>query len=159
MFKKLLGRDKETELDNNNKNNKELVEFISTIGLAEMRSLLLGQIEKFKVDEETIVEILKRLTYQDEKTNKRFIESSDDDSKLKKTFEMVITIGNSKKMSVEAVELIEKFINMYKDLIEGYDKRNKQIYMHKLTKAIELSIAMVEQISSYINKMAVINED
>jgi len=34
---------------------------------------------------------------------------------------------------------------MYTDLIDGFDTRNKQIYMHKLTKAIELSINTVEQ--------------
>ncbi|MBU0632905.1 hypothetical protein KKA17_09680 [bacterium] len=153
MFTKLLGKDKAASAENV---NDQLVEYISKIGITEMRSLLLGQIDRFKVDENTIVEILRRLTYQD--GDKRFLESSDNDIKLKKAFDVVITAANSKKMSVEAVELIEKFINMYKDLIEAYDTRNKQIYMHKLTKAIELSIAMVEQISSYINKMAVIND-
>ena len=156
MFEKLFGSSgKESKEEESG--NKELTEYISKIGLSEMRTLLLGRNERFVVDESTIVEVLKRLTHEDEKSKKRFIESSDNDIRIKKAFDTVITAASSKKMSVEAVELIEKFINMYKDLIEDYDKRNKQIYMHKLKKAIELSIEMVEQISGYINKMAVIN--
>ena len=122
-----------------------------------MRSLLVGQNERVEVDESVVIEVLKRLSSQDEKTKKRFIESDDNDIKLKKAFETVITAASSKKMSVEAVELIEKFITMYKDLIEDYDTRNKQIYMYRLNKAIELAIRTIEQIASYINKMAVID--
>ena len=104
-----------------------------------------------------IIEILKKITQEDEKTNKKFLESSDSDIKLKKAFDTVITAAGSKKMTIESIELIQKFILMYKDLIESFDTRNKQIYMHKLTKAIELSINTVEQLTTYMNKMAVIN--
>lgn len=153
MLNKLFGKKEDVDLENK---HSELAEHISKMGMAELRSLLLGQIERFKVDENTIIEILKRLTHEEHE--KRFIEKDDNDIKLRKAFELVITAANSKKMSVEAVELIQKFITMYKDIIEDYDTRNQQIYMHKLTKAIELSIAMVEQISGFINKMAVIKE-
>lgn len=140
-----------------NSDNKQLTEYISTMGISDMRSLLVGQNERVEVDESVVIEVLKRLSSQDEKTKKRFIESDDNDIKLKKAFETVITAASSKKMSVEAVELIEKFITMYKDLIEDYDTRNKQIYMYRLNKAIELAIRTIEQIASYINKMAVID--
>lgn len=153
MFNKLLGKSEKT----GENNQKALQEHLSKIGISDMRTLLLGQIEKFPVDEVLIVEVLKKMTYQDEKTGKRFLEESDNDMKLKRAFDTIITAASNKKISVEAVELIQKFILMYTDLIEGYDKRNKQIYMHKLTKAIELSISMVEQLTAYMNKMAVIN--
>lgn len=156
MFGKLFKKKKESNLEHE---DKQLTEYISKIGITEMKTLLLGQIDRFKVDEEMIVEVMKKLTYQDEKTNKRFLESDDNDIKLKKAFDTVITAANSKKISVAAVELIEKFIIMYRDLIESYDKRNKQIYMHKLTNAIKQSISFVEKITKYISQMAVINKD
>ena len=153
MFKKLLGKS-----ENKSENGlKELQEYLSKIGISEMRTLLLGQVEKFPVDENMIIEILKKITHEDEKTNKRFLENNDTDIKLKKAFDTVITAASSKKVTVEAIELIQKFILMYKDLIESFDTRNKQIYMHKLTKATELSINTVEQLTAYMNKMAVIN--
>ena len=104
-----------------------------------------------------IVEILKKMTHEDAKTEKKFLESSDNDIKLKKAFDTVITAANHKKITIEAIELIQKFIQMYKDIREEFDKRNKQIYMHKLTKAIEGSLEIVAQITAYANKMAVIN--
>ena len=153
MFNKLLGKSEKTS-DNS---TKEFQEYLSKIGVSDMRILLLGQVDRFPVNEEMIVEILKKMTYKDEKTGKRFLDSSDADVKLKKAFDTVITASSSKKMSVEAIELIQKFILMYTDLIESFDKRNKQIYMHKLTKAIELSIDMVEQLTAYMNKLSVIH--
>ncbi len=153
MFGKLLKKSEKTS----GNSSKEFHEYLYSIGVSDMRNLLLGQIIKFPVDEEMIIEILKRMTHTDEKTNKRFLESSDADIKLKKAFDTIITAASSKKMSVEAIELIQKFILMYTDLIDGFDTRNKQIYMHKLTKAIELSINTVEQLTAYLNKMAVIN--
>ena len=153
MFKKLLGKS-----ENKSENGlKELQEYLSKIGISEMRTLLLGQVEKFPVDENMIIEILKKITHEDEKTNKRFLENNDTDIKLKKAFDTVITAASSKKVTVEAIELMQKFVLMYKDLIESFDTRNKQIYMHKLTKATELSINTVEQLTAYMNKMAVIN--
>ncbi|WP_345992963.1 hypothetical protein [Sulfurimonas sp. HSL-1716] len=156
MLKKLLGKDKESISKND---SKQLAEYISKAGLTELRSLLLGQITRFKVDEYTIIEVLKKLTYQDERTKKRFLEKEDNDTKLKKAFETVITAAKNKKISVEAVELIEKFITMYRDLIEDYDARNKDIYMHKLTKAAQHSLSLIEQILNYLNKMSVIGKD
>ena len=153
MFKKLLGKS-ENKSENSEKGFQE---YLSKIGISDMRILLLGQVEKFPVDENMIIEILKKITYEDEKTNKRFLENNDTDIKLRKAFDTVITAASSKKVTVEAIELIQKFILMYKDLIESFDTRNKQIYMHKLTKATELSINTVEQLTAYMNKMAVIN--
>ncbi len=153
MLNKLLGKKEKKTKDN----TKELQEYLSKIGVSEIRSLLLGQVEKFPVDEVMIVEILKKMTHEDAKTEKKFLESSDNDIKLKKAFDTVITAANNKKITIEAIELIQKFIQMYKDIIEEFDKRNKQIYMHKLTKAIEGSLEIVAQITAYANKMAVIN--
>ena len=153
MIKKLLGKS-----ENKSENSaKEFQEYLSKIGISDMRTLLLGQVEKFPVDENMIIEILKKITHEDEKTNKRFLENNDTDIKLKKAFDTVITAASSKKVTVEAIELMQKFVLMYKDLIESFDTRNKQIYMHKLTKATELSINTVEQLTAYMNKMAVIN--
>ena len=152
MFKKLFKKDDEKEND-----NSALEDFISKAGLTELRSLLLGNIERFVVDEILVVEVLRKITHEDETSHKRYLETDDNDMKLKKGFELVIAASNSKHLSVEAVELIEKFITMYKDIIDAYDTRNKQIYMHKLKKAAELSISKVEQISGFINKMAVID--
>ena len=153
MFKKLLGKS-ENKSENSEKGFQE---YLSKIGISDMRTLLLGQVEKFPVDENMIIEILKKITHEDEKTNKRFLENNDTDIKLKKAFDTVITAASSKKVTVEAIELMQKFVLMYKDLIESFDTRNKQIYMHKLTKATELSINTVEQLTAYMNKMAVIN--
>lgn len=155
MLKKLLGKDKESISKND---TKQLAEYISKAGLTELRSLLLGQVTRFKVDEDTVIEVLKKLTSEDENTKKRFLEKEDNDIKLKKAFETVITAAKSKEVSVEAVELIEKFMTMYKDLIEDYDVRNKQVYKYKLAKAAENSLSFIEQILNYLNKLSVINK-
>ena len=155
MLKKLLGKEKESISKND---TKQLAEYISKAGLTELRSLLLGQVTRFKVDENTVIEVLKKLTSQDENTKKRFLEKDDNDTKLKKAFDTVITAAKSKEVSVEAVELIEKFMRMYKDLIDDYDLRNKQVYMHKLAKAAEHSLSFIEQILNYLNKLSVINK-
>lgn len=155
MLKKLLGKDKESISKND---TKQLAEYISKAGLTELRSLLLGQVTRFKVDENTVIEVLKKLTSQDENTKKRFLEKDDNDIKLKKAFDTVITAAKSKEVSIDAVEQIEKFMTMYKDLIDDYDLRNKQVYMHKITKAAEHSLSFIEQIINYLNKITVINK-
>ena len=155
MFKKLLNKVKSSQESNNE--NKELIDYISSADLNDMRSLLLGKVNKFPVSEESIIHVLKKMISQSDKTKKRFLEASDDDSKLKKAFELVIVAAQNKKISVEAVELIGEFIALYKDLIEAYDTKNKQIYMYKLSKAMESSIMMVELIVANINKMQMLN--
>ena len=100
MLNKLLGKKEKKTKDN----TKELQEYLSKIGVSEIRSLLLGQVEKFPVDEVMIVEILKKMTHEDAKTEKKFLESSDNDIKLKKAFDTVITAAYNKKITIAGLK-------------------------------------------------------
>ncbi len=96
---------------------------------------------------------MKRLISVNEKTSKRFIEMDAMDTKVKKAFDLVILVAKSKKITVVVVELIQEFMNLYRDVIEKFDTNNKQTYDSKLKKCISNGVLMVGRKSVIKEKM------
>jgi hypothetical protein len=97
-------------------------------------------IPNFPVGEDGLIEILNKLLEVNEKTSKRYIEIDDDDSKIKKGFDLIISILTNKKVTVTSIELVAKFLDNSKDIVQKYDKENKQIYFTKFRDSIAKAI-------------------
>jgi hypothetical protein len=91
------------------------------------------------------------LIKEDKKTKKRYIKIDDSDSKKKKGFDLVIAISTHKFITIPIVDLIQDFIEVYKDVIEKYDTDNKQTYEHKLRKSVINAATTIETIADIHN--------
>ena len=156
MFSKMLGRAKEASADENQE-HKELVAKISKMNLTDMRAYVNNRIPDFPVDEDGLSEVLRKLLEVDEKTSKRYIDIDDMDSKIKKCFDLILSILKNKKITVTAIELANEFLEMSKDIIEKYDKENKQIYNTKLRNSIDLAVKHMSAKAELRIKMDVVS--
>jgi len=147
MFGNILGNKESNSLTNDT--DKELLDKISKMNLSDMRDYLKNKISGFESSENGVSAVMSRLITKNEE-DKRFIESDAMDSKIKKGFEIVLIVASHKKVTVKIVEQIQNFIKLYQDIINEYDRKNKQIYASRLKEALTMSI-------SNINKMAEIN--
>jgi len=157
MFGKLLGKNKK-ELSSGESSHLELVSKISKMNLSEMRNYTNNKLSSFEVCEDGLVEVLKKLTHINEDTDKRYIQIEDMDSKIKKGFDLIISISSSKKISVEGVELIQEFIKVYEEIIKKFDREYKQTYSSKLNDALASAIEGVNRLSEIQRKMNVLGE-
>lgn len=155
MFNKIFGKNSSKEEKSEEKDSL-LIQRLPGMNLTDMRLYVKNSIHEMESTENGLVEILKRLTHEDETSSKRYIESDNMDSKIKKAFDLVIVIAEHKKITLDAVELIQEFINVYQDIILNFDRRNKQIYESKLRTALEKSIEGVNQRTSLQRKMDVL---
>jgi hypothetical protein len=146
MFKKMLGKKKDSSID-----TSEIKTKISKMNLTDMRAYLKNHIEGFKTSEDGIIILMERLNSLDS-SGKRFVEFDAMDSKKKKLFELIILLATDKKVSVKSVELLQQFIEIYDDIISDYDKRNKQIYTSRLNDALSSSVNMVNHLSELKRK-------
>ncbi|MCD6258231.1 MAG: hypothetical protein J7J31_01390 [Helicobacteraceae bacterium] len=149
MFSRILGKKVSKDPSDNG-----LEEKISKMNLTEMRSYVNNKAE---VSEQGLIEILKRLTTKDSQTSKRYIELDDMDVKVKKGFDLIITIAQHKKITVVAIELIVEFIHLYEDVIEKFDEENKQIYKRKLKEALDVALKNMDGISKLKKKLGLLN--
>lgn len=142
MFSNLLGKKnkKDTTQDH-------IEEKVAKMNITEMRTFVNN---KNEITELGLVEVLKRLTHQE--NERRYIELDDADVKIKKGFELVITIAAHKKITIGAIELIMKFMSLYEDVISHYDEENKQIYKSKLKDALSLALKNMDEISNIMKK-------
>lgn len=139
MFSRILGKKtKKKDMQNS------LEEKVSKMNITEMRSFVNNKAE---ITEEGLVEVLKKLLYKENENARRYIELDDADVKIKKGFELVIVIAGHKKITIEAIELIVKFIELYGDIIHQYDELNKQIYKSKLKDSLSLALKNLGEIS------------
>jgi hypothetical protein len=152
MFKKLLGKKKD-----NSTNTSEVQQKIEKMNLSEMRTYLKNHIPDLEVCEDGVVSVLERLNSIDSSKNK-FVEDDAMDSKKKKLFELVIVAATHKKVSAKSVELIQHFIDIYTEMITDYDKRNKQIYMSRLNDALNVSVNMVNHLSTLKRKTNILGD-
>jgi len=150
MFSNILSKDK------NRSTSNELVQKISKMNLPEMRSYVNNKAFNLELCEDGLVEVLKKLTTLNEESEKRYIQIDDMDSKIKKGFDLLITISSSKKISVEAVELIQEFITVYQEIIEKFDRDNKQIYASKLNDALAAGVEGVNRRSEVERKLNIL---
>jgi hypothetical protein len=151
MFENMLGK-KEPKSDEDNK----ILEKISKMNLVEMRTYVNNNISDFKISEDGLSEVMRRLNSNHEGTSKRFIEIDAMDSKIKKAFELVILISKSKKITVVTTELIQIFIDIYSDLITKYDNDNKQIYSSKLKNSLQISMVTLNEMTNFKRKMNIL---
>jgi ribosomal protein L7/L12 len=158
MFGSILGRKKE-EISTEDKEHQELVEKISKMNLTEMRSYINGKIKEFEVSEDGLNEVLSKLVTPDTKTKNYYVKADDMDSKKKKAFDLVLNAAKNKKVNVVTVELMQKFMDVYKDIIAEYDKEHKEIYESRFRDAIELALKNITQKSELKNKMDVLQQN
>jgi hypothetical protein len=157
MFGNILGK-KKSEVSSEDKNHAELVQKISKMKLTDMRAYINNKILNFEVDEDGLVEVLRKLTTRNSETSKRYIEIDDMDSKIKKAFDLVISIASHAKITVVAVELIQEFITLYNDIIVKFDRDNKQIYESKLKDSLDRAIGNIGEMADLKRKMNVLGE-
>ena len=152
MFNKMLGKKK----INLSQDDNETVFKISKMNLVEMRAYVNNKIKDFKLSEEGLIAVMRRLNSTHEGTTNRFIELDAMDVKIKKAFELVMLISKSKKITVVATELIQDFINIYEDLINKYDISNKDIYYSRLQKSVEKAMKNINEMTEYKRKMEIL---
>jgi hypothetical protein len=155
MFSKILGK-KKSEAEGSNKEHAELAERVSKMNLTDMRSYVKNKIPNFEVSEDGLIEVMKRLVTPDKNSSKRYIEPDDMDSKIKNGFELVMAISDSRKMTIETIELMQEFIEVYSDIILKYDTDNKQIYGSRLNDAVSKAVLNVGQMVELTQKANVL---
>ena len=157
MFKSILGRKKE-EISKESTDHAALVEKISKMNLTEMRSYIRNKIQDFEVSEDGLNEVMHRLTTEDEKSKKYYLKVDDMDSKKKKAFDLVLLIAKNKKINLVCIELIEKFLQIYKDIIETYDQEHKEIYASRFDDALTTALANIDQKVALQHKMNILGD-
>jgi len=150
MLSKLFGKRGDSAEDDSD--FKALKEKISQMNLSELRLYAKGKLDGFEVSEEGLVLVLERLLVPiNEK--RLFLDADDDDTKLKKAFDLVISIARENRVSMKVVELIAKFIQTYEKLIKAFDQKHKEIYEDRLKKAVDNAMEIVEAKMALQNKM------
>lgn len=155
MLTKMFGKKDKSESKNL---NSAFIEKISKMNLTQMRSYVKNNLNDFPVSIEGINEILKKLTSFDEKTQTYYIKNDDMDVKKKKAFDLIIAILTSKHINIQTIELAQKFLENYKEMINDFDKTNKQIYALKLKENLENAIVTINQYADLQAKMNVLGE-
>ena len=157
MFGKILGK-REDEVSDEDKKHLETVEKVSKMNLTDMRIYIKDGMKGFKSSENGLISIMNKLLTRDEKTQKRYIEIDDMDSKMKKGFELVLSIASHKRVSLTSVEQIQEFMTLYKDVILKFDTDNKQIYSSKLKNSLEKSLQTIQTMAEVNNKAKLLGE-
>jgi len=157
MFGNILGRKKE-DISEEDADHAALVEKISKMNLTEMRSYIKNNIKDFEVSEDGLVAVMNRLIIPDQKTKEFYIKSDDMDSKKKKAFDLVLAISQNKKINLVTIELIQKFVETYKEIIDAYDKEHKEIYSSRLVDAIKYALININEKTALKNKMHILGE-
>ncbi|WP_455757228.1 hypothetical protein [Sulfurimonas sp.] len=151
MFGKILKKNKEETQED--ASIKELKEKISRMNLSDMRLYVNNKLKDFQVCEKGLKEVMKKIVLEDKNTSKRYLAIDDMDTKIKKAFDLVVIIGQNKKVTVRVAELMQEFSNVYADIILKYDTQHKEIYSSRLKDAVIKAIATVGQVSSIEERM------
>ena len=151
MLSKIFGKTDKNEEDSK---LKDLKEKISKMNITDMKSYIDGKFTELYPTEEGLVEVLARLT--SDLGNRKFIDTADNDIKKKRAFELVLSIAKHPKITLKAIEEINNFLEVYKDLIFDYDRENKQIYEDKIKKSIDTALEIISAKASLNNKMKVL---
>jgi hypothetical protein len=156
MFGKLF--DSKKEADTGDDNHQHIVEKISKMNLSDMRAYVKNHIKDFEVCEDGLQELMHKLVTKDEDTLKYYINSDDMPTKKKKAFDLIILIASSRKITPKVVEYMQKFLEVYADIIAAYDREYKEIYSSRFKDAISLAVANINQRTTLQNKMNVLGE-
>jgi len=157
MFGKLLGK-KEKKLSENDALHEEIKSRVSKMNLTEMKAYLNNNIKDFFVCSYGINEVLKKLTSPDAQSKKYYLNSDDMDSKKKKAFDLVIASMKNSTITVETLELVKKFIEVYADMIAEYDREYKEIYTSRFNDAVDMGVKTLEHLLHMKNKTNILSE-
>ena len=147
MISKIFGKKSKEDPSTNELKNR-----IEAMNLSEMNLYVKGRLKGLEVSEEGLIYVMQRLL---SKVNdeRYYLDASDDPSKLKKGFDLVINIAKNKKVTIKAMELIATFISQYKELIYTYDREHKDIYEERLKKALEYAQEIISAKVAIENRM------
>jgi len=134
------------------------IEKISKMNLTDMRSYVRNSMKDFEVSEIGLQLLMDKLTLEDEHSQKYYLNADDMPSKKKKAFDLVILVANSKKITIETVESIQRFLEVYREIIEAYDKEFKEIYDSRFNDALNQAVANLDEITKFQTKMKVLGE-
>ena len=157
MLSKILGSKGSTTSEEDSLHD-ELVQKISKMNLTEMRSYVKNNILDLPVSEYGIIEVMNRLTLENEESSQRYIKADDMDSKKKKAMDLVISILEHKMLTIKAIEKTKNFVDIYAQIIVDYDQDNKQIYYSKLKNTIINSISRIEAKMDITSRIDFINK-
>ena len=157
MFGNFLGKKKNVESEAGS-DHADIVEKVSKMNLTEMRTYVRDKITTFELSEDGLVEVIRRIVSPNPETMKLYLQMDDMDSKKKKAFDLILTISDSKKISLEAVELTQKFIVVYADVIAKFDHDYKEIYASRFEDAIAHSLNNMEILAELQRKMKLLGE-
>jgi hypothetical protein len=157
MFENIVNMLKNSD-SSSDKKKLEMIDKISKMNLTDMRAYMKSGMQGFEPSEDGVIEILKRLTTVNGETSERYLEADDMDSKIKNCFELILVIASDIRVTIDAIELIQEFINMYADIITDYDTKNKQIYGLKLKNSIKNAIQIVNTKTDFSRKENVLND-
>ena len=101
---------------------------VSKMNLTEMRTYVNNKLANDEITEDGLYEVMKKLITPHETTMKLYIQIDDMDQKKKKAFDLIFLISQSKKITIQTVELMEKFTELYEDIIKKFDQDYKEIY-------------------------------
>ncbi len=153
MFGKILGKKKEETQEDSS--HQIIVEKIAKMNISDMRFYVNNKLSDFEVCEDGLNEVMRRLNSQDA-DEKRFIEMDAMDSKKKKAFDLVILISKNKKVTIVVTELMQEFMENYKDILTKFDKDNKQIYTSLLKDALTAAITTISTMAEINRKTTVL---
>lgn len=157
MLSKILGS-KGSATSQEACSHEELVQKVSKMNLTEMRSYVKNKILDFPISEDGIIEVINRVTIENEESSQRYIKADDMDSKKKKAMDLVISILEHKMLTVKAIERAKNFMDVYAQIIVDYDQENKEIYYSKLKNAVVQSIGRIEARIDMTSKIDFINK-
>ncbi|MDH4944873.1 hypothetical protein [Sulfurimonas sp. C5] len=126
----------------------KMIDKISKMNLSDMRLYVKNGMKDFELSAIGLNEVLKKLVTPLNEKGELYLKADDTDSKKKKAFELVLLAAGSIKISVTAIELMQQFVETYRDIINDYDDEQKDIYHSRLIKAIETAIENVYKINS-----------
>jgi hypothetical protein len=158
MFSKILGK-KKNVTDEEENHNTELLTKISKMNLVEMRSYVNNKIADLPLCEDGLSAIISKLIEPNEQTNKLYLQNDDMDTKKRKAFELILLMAKSQKITFKTVEGMQKFLEVYDELIKSYDKEHKDIYIDKLSSAVKLALNNIEEIAALKSKMELLGEN
>ena len=149
MFKKILGRKKGNAKEDSN--YSELVQQISKMDLTEKKSYVNNRISSMPICRDGLAEVLESLIRLDKKTNTRYLKIDDDDTKIKKGFDLAIAISTNNLITFPVIKTLQEFVDVYSEIIKKFDIDNKQTYEGKLKKAVENAILTIGAIADIHN--------
>ncbi|MDQ7042268.1 MAG: hypothetical protein Q9M34_01915 [Sulfurimonas sp.] len=157
MFGNLLkkNRTKDEDID---ASLQELILKIDKMNLTQMRSLVKDKTKESELSTEGLNAVLQKLITVTDTSKKQYINSDDMDSKKKKAFDLVLAIMANKKINIQTIELVQKFIDTYEEIINRYDKEYKDIYLSRFKDSITNAVVMLGIVSDMENKLNVLSE-